>query len=45
VKKEEEDVDDRSAWQDLGAENEEARREFWEHAERTGKGSRMDQKQ
>lgn len=42
---EDEPNDDKSGWADLGAENEQARREFWEQAEREGRGSRMDQKQ
>lgn len=43
--REEEPNDDKSGWADLGAEDEQARREFWEQAEREGRGSRMDQKQ
>ena len=37
--------DDKSGWADLGQENEKARRDFWEQAEREGQGSRMDSKQ
>ena len=44
--RDEEDVNyDPNHFSNMGKENQEARREFWEEAEKQGRGSRMDQKQ